>query len=160
MSTESTSLESVGNSNIVFYSPPPYDIVKIDPENICFTIHKRGFITCLCGEVVRDHSCNLKNDKQYENLKIKFILCSKSETCRFCENMVQWNYERYMEGEDGKTLCRKCSKEIPFDKGICHDCFCFICYGFLSDCVCCKICPPAAVCTCKDYNNSSSEETN
>ena len=159
MSSQSTSLESVGNSNIAFYSPPPYDIVKIDPDNICFTIHKRGFITCICGEVVKEHVCNLKNDNQYQHLKIKFSMCLKSETCRFCEDIVQWNYERYMVNEDGKTMCRNCGKEISFDKGICHDCFCFICFGFLSDCVCCRICPPAAECTCKD-NNSSIEETN
>ena len=159
MSSQSTSLESVGNSNVVFYSPPPYDIVEIDPENVRFTLHRRGFITCVCGEVVREHVCNLKNDKKYENLKIKFNMCSKPETCRFCENIVQYNYERYMVSEDGKTFCRQCSKEIPFDKGICHDCFCFICYDFLKDCVCCKFCPPTAVCICKDFN-SSTEETN
>ena len=159
MSDQSTSIESVGNSNVVFYEPPKYDVVKIDPDKICFTLHRRGFITCLCGEVVREHSCNLLNDNQYRNLKIKFSLCLKSETCRFCENIVQWNYERYIETEDGKTLCKQCSKEIPFDKGICHDCFCFICFGFLSDCVCCRICPSKAVCSCKD-DNSSTEETN
>ena len=160
MSDQSTIFESVGNSNIVFYSPSsPKDIVKIDPENVRFTIHKRGFITCVCGEVVREHVCNLNNNKLYKDIKIKFSLCSENETCRFCENIVQWNYERYMTSEDGKMMCRNCSKEIPFDKGICHDCFCSICYSFLSDCVCCKFCPPAAVCTCQDYN-SSTEETN
>ena len=158
MSGELTSFESVANSNIALYSPPPpKDIVRVDPDNICFTIHRRGFITCVCCEIVRAHTCKLMN--VYQDLRIKFSLCPKNETCRFCEDIVQWNYERYMTSEDGKMMCKQCSKEIPFDKGICHECFCFICYGFLSDCVCCKICPPAAVCTCKD-TNSSTEETN
>ena len=153
------SSESVGNSNVVVYSPPPpKDIVKVDPDNIRFTVHRRGFITCVCGEVVRAHVCNLLN--VFQDLKIKFELCPKNETCRFCEDIVQWNYERYMSQEDGKMLCRQCTKEIRFDKGICHDCFCFICYAFLSDCVCCKFCPPNTVCICKSNSSlSSADET-
>ena len=155
----STNTESGSNSNVLVYSPPPpKDIVKVDPDNIRFIIHRRGFITCVCGKVVRTHSCHLLN--VFQDLKIKFDLCPDKETCRHCEDMVQWNYERYMSDESGKIFCRQCTKEIPSDKGICHDCFCLICYAFLADCVCCKFCPPHNVCICKDNNSlSSSEET-
>ena len=99
-------------------------------------IHRRGFITCVCGKTVTKHVCNLQT--HFKNIKIKFDLCPDKETCRFCEDIVQWNYERYMNVGD-KLFCKKCSKEITSDKGICHDCFCNICYAHLNDCVCCKL---------------------
>ena len=137
------------NSKVDFYSPPP--TVKVDPDNILFVLHRRGFITCVCGKVVREHVCNLKN--VFQDLKIKFRLCVKNEICRFCEDIVQWNYERYMNNEeDDKLCCRKCTKEIEQGKGICHDCFCGICYAHLADCVCCKFCPPHNQCQCDETN--------
>ena len=155
-----TDTESVNNSNVEFFSPPPTksdDIVTVDPDNIPFTIHRRGFITCVCGKVVRKHSCTILN--LFKDLKIKFDLCPNKETCRFCEDIVQWNYERYMSKEnDDKMYCRQCTKEIESDKGICHGCFCSVCYGFLDDCVCCKICPPNNQCLCDDDNLVSSLE--
>ena len=159
MSTAGNS-ESADNSNVEFYSPPvSEDIVKVDPDNIPFVIHRRGFITCVCGKVVRKHVCVLLN--VFKDLKIKFDLCPKKETCRFCEDIVQWDYERYLTKEgDDKMYCRQCTKEIESNKGICHDCFCFICYAFLDDCVCCKICPPTNQCVCDDHNLlSATEET-
>ena len=66
------------NSNIEFY-PPPSKAVTVDPNNIFFVIHKRGFISCLCGKVVTKHTCNLQT--HFKNLKIKFDLCSDKETC-------------------------------------------------------------------------------
>ena len=75
---------SVDNSNIEFYSPPvsKEKTVRVDPNNIFFIIHRRGFITCVCGKVVTKHVCNLQN--VFQDLKIKFDLCPKKETCRFC----------------------------------------------------------------------------
>ena len=107
--------ELAGNSNVVFYSPPVSEnVVKVDPGNIRYTIHRRGFVTCVCGKVVRKHVCLLLN--VFQDLKIKFDLCPDKETCRYCEDMVQWNYERYMSKEgDGKTYCRQCTKEIETD---------------------------------------------
>ena len=106
MSTAGNS-ESADNSNVEFYSPPvSEDIVKVDPDNIPFVINRRGFITCVCGKVVRKHVCVLLN--VFKDLKIKFDLCPKKETCRFCENTVQWNYERYLTKEgDDKMYCRQ-----------------------------------------------------
>ena len=128
-------MTAVDNSNIEFYPPvSKEEIVKVDPDNIFFMIHRCGFITCVCGKVVTKHVCNLKN--VFQDLTIKFDLCPKKETCRFCEDIVQWNYERYMSKEnDDKMYCRKCTKEIESDKGICHDCFCSVCYAHLNDCV-------------------------
>ena len=123
------------NSNIEFYSPPSR-AVTVDPNNIFFMIHRRGFITCVCGKTVTKHVCNLQT--HFKNIKIKFDLCPDKEICRFCEDIVQWNYERYTNVDD-KLFCKKCSKEIMSDKGICHDCFCNICYAHLNDCVCCKL---------------------
>ena len=40
------------NSNIEFYSPPK--IVTVDRNNVLFVIHRRGFITCVCGNVVNN----------------------------------------------------------------------------------------------------------
>ena len=140
------------NSNIEFYLPPS-KAVTVDPNNILFVIHRRGFITCICGKVVTKHVCNLQT--HFKKLKIKFELCSDKETCRFCEDIVQWNYERYMNVDD-KLLCRKCSKEISSDKGICHDCFCSICYANLNDCVCCKLClNPDVLCLCDQDTKST-----
>ena len=133
------------NSKIEIYSP----FVKVDdPNNILFIIHRRGFITCICGNVVTKHVCNLQTN--FKNLKIKFDLCpKKEETCRFCEDIAQWRYERYMNKEgDDKLYCRKCTKEIKSDKGICEDCFCSTCYSHLNDCVCCKFCPVFSQCIC------------
>ena len=124
------------SSNIAFYSPPSR-AVTVDPNNIFFVIHRRGFITCVCGKVITKHVCNLQT--HFKNIKIKFDLCPDKETCRFCEDIVQWNYERYKNVDD-KLVCGKCSKEITSDKGICHDCFCSKCYAHLNDCVCCKLC--------------------
>lgn len=151
-------LEPASNSNVVFYPSPVSEdnIVKVDPDNIRFVMHRRGFITCVCGKTVREHVCCLQN--VYKDLKIKFSMCPKKETCRYCEDMVQWNYERYMTNEDGKMCCRQCTKEIPSDWGICHDCFCLICYAFLNDCVCCKFCPPNIQCMCIDNNPSTDTE--
>ena len=85
---DNSNIESTDNSNIEFYSPPvSEDIVKVDPDNIPFIIHRRGFITCVCGKVVRKHVCVLLN--VFQDLKIKFDLCPKKETCRFCEDIVQ-----------------------------------------------------------------------
>ena len=157
MSGDETDTDSVGNSNVAFYSPPPAAVVpeknifKVDPNNVLFIIHRRGFVTCVCGEVIRKHICNLQNI--YKDVRIKFDMCSKNESCRFCEDIVQWNYERFMtKDDDGKMYCRQCAKEIEFDKGICHDCFCFFCYAFLDKCVCCKICPRdgPAQCICDE----------
>ena len=144
---------SVDNSNIEFYSPPvsKEETVRVDPNNIFFIIHRHGFITCVCGKVVTKHVCNLQN--VFQDLKIKFDLCPKKETCQFCEDIVQWNYERYMNVEgDNKLYCRKCTKEFEGDKGICHDCFCSVCYAHLNDFVCCKFCPPNNQCVCDDDN--------
>ena len=137
------------NSNIEFYSPP--EVVTVDRNNILFVIHRRDFITCLCGKVVNKHVCNLRT--HFKNLKIKFDLCSNKETCRFCEDIVQWNYERYMS-VDGKMCCRKCSKEITSNKGICEDCFCSVCYAHLDDCVCCKLCSSFNQCLCDEDTKS------
>ena len=157
----SISLESAGNSNVVLYSPPSSEkkIIKVHPENIRFVIHKRGFITCVCGNTLRKHTCVLENT--YKQVKLKFDMCPKSETCRFCQDIVQWNYERFKSTPTGMQ-CRQCNKEIEFTKGICHDCFCPICYGFLNDCVCCKFCSLYNQCVCDDVNllSGSAEEKN
>ena len=59
------------NSNIELYSPSSLkEPVTVDPNNILFIIHGRGFITCVCGNVVTKHVCNIQND--FKNLKIKF----------------------------------------------------------------------------------------
>ena len=157
-----------GNSNIAFYCPSESTseelevevVTEVDPSNILFIIHRRGFITCCCGDVVTNHICNLQT--HFKKLKIKFELCSKDITCRFCENMVQWNYERYMSKEgDDKLYCRKCTKEIETGKGVCYDCFCATCYGHLDDCVCCNLCPSINQCTCdKDVDLVSDTEKN
>ena len=150
------------NSNIEFYSPSQASNEKpitVDLNDMFFIIHRRGFITCLCGKVVTKHVCEIQT--VCKNLKLKFDLCPNKETCRFCEDIVQWNYERYMSKEnDDKMYCRKCTKEIEKDKGICHDCFCSVCYGHLDDCVCCNICPPNDQCVCDDDNLFSSIEEN
>ena len=59
---------------------------------------------------------------------------------------------------DDKMYCRQCTKEIESDKGICHECFCPICYAFLNDCVCCKFCPLDNQCVCDDNLLSATEE--
>ena len=99
------------------------------------------------------HTCNLHT--HFKNLKIKFDLCPDKETCRFCENIVQWNYERYMTVDD-KLLCRKCNKEIESDKGVCHYCFCGTCYEHLNDCICCKFCSDFGQCLCDKYTKELS----
>ena len=88
-------------------------------------------------------------------MKIKFELCPDKETCRFCEDIVQWNYERYMTIDD-KIHCRKCSTEITSEKGICENCFCINCYGHLNDCVCCKLCSNFGQCLCNEDTKSVS----
>ena len=133
---------------IEFYSPLKVTIV--DPDNILFIIHRRGFITCVCGSVMTKHVCNVQSN--FKNLKIKFNLCPKKETCRFCEDNIQWHYERYMNKDD-KLFCRKYTKEIK-DKGICEDYFCITCYKHLDDCICCKLCL-FNQCVCNKYDNDS-----
>ena len=50
------------NSKVEFYSPPPpKEAVRVDPNNMLFIIHRRGFITCLCGDVVTKHVCSIQN---------------------------------------------------------------------------------------------------
>ena len=138
------------NSNIEFYSPPSR-AVTVDKDNLLFVLHRRGFITCLCGKIITKHTCILQT--HFKNLKIKFDLCPDEKTCRFCNDMAQWTYERYIHVDD-KTFCRKCSKEISSDKGICHDCFCKICYANLDDCVCCKLCSNFNQCLCNEDTKS------
>ena len=133
---------SISNSNVELFETIKVTIV--DNEKIIFKLHRLGFITCLCGEVIKNHECLLINN--VKELKIKFELCSES-TCRFCEPTVQWHYERYMKKGDDKTYCRKCTKEIPEENGVCYDCFCKECYSFLAECDCCKFCI-GAQCVC------------
>ena len=97
----------------------------------------------------------------YKEVTLKFDMCPKKETCRFCGDIVEWNYQRFKSEDNGRMLCRRCNKQIEFTKGICHDCFCPICFGFLDDCVCCKFCPPNNQCLCDDTNlfsDSGSEQ--
>ena len=138
------------NSNVESYVPPSRAIT-VDRNNIIFVVHRRGFITCLCGKTLTKHTCNLQT--HFKNIEIKFDFCPDKETCRFCEDTVQWDYERYINVDD-KLFCRKCSKEITSDKGICHDCFCKICYAHLKDCVCCKFHPDVnAQCLCGEQES-------
>ena len=132
---------STSNSNIESFQPIKFTVV--DNDKIIFKLHKLGFITCLCGQVIQNHECLLINE--VKEIKFKFQLCSES-MCRFCESIVQWNYERYME-KDGKTYCRKCENEIPKENGVCYECFCKQCYSVLNECLCCKFCI-GAQCVC------------
>ena len=159
MSEKVSSAKSTGNSNVVLYSPPSSEkVIKVHPDNIRFIIHRRGFITCVCGNTLRKHTCVLEN--AFKEVRLKFDMCPKKETCRFCEDIVEWNYQRFKSTDTGMQ-CRQCNKEIEFTKGICHDCFCPICFGFLDDCVCCKFCSPYNQCVCDDVNLlSGSEEKN
>ena len=130
-------------SNIESFSSTKFSV--IDNEKIIFKIHKLGYVTCICGQIIQNHECLFLND--VNELKFKFQLCSES-TCRFCEPTVQWHYERYFE-KDGKTHCRKCENEIPEENSVCHDCFCKDCFFILNECVCCKFCI-GAQCICND----------
>ena len=141
---------STSNSNVEFFQPIKFTVV--DNDKIIFKLHKLGFISCLCGQVIQNHECLLINN--VKELKFKFELCSES-ACRFCEPTVQWHYERYLE-KDGKTYCRKCENEIPEENGVCYDCFCKECYSVLNECVCCKFCI-GAQCVCNDDNVSISD---
>ena len=117
----------------------------VDNEKIMFKVHKLGYVTCVCGQVIQNHDCLLLTD--VNELKLKFQLCSES-TCRFCEPTVRWHYERYFE-KDGKTHCRKCENEISEENTVCHSCFCKECFFILNECVCCKFCV-GAQCVCGD----------
>ena len=134
---------SISNSNVEFFQATKFTVV--DNDNIVFKLHKLGFITCVCGQVIQNHKCLLIND--VKELKFKFQLCSES-ACSFCEPTVHWHYERYIE-KDGKTYCRKCENEIPEENGVCFDCFCKECYSVLNECVCCKFCI-GAQCVCNN----------
>ena len=65
-------IDSVGNSNVVLYSPlPPLEkVTEVCSENIRFIIHRRGFITCICGKTLRKHNCILVNN--YKEVTLKF----------------------------------------------------------------------------------------
>ena len=133
---------AISNSNVEFFESINFTVV--DNENIIFKLHKLGFVTCVCGQVIQNHECFLINDDK--EFKFKFQLCSESE-CIFCEPTVQWHYERYME-KDGKTYCRKCENELPKENGVCYDCFCKQCYSILNECRCCKFCIGLGQCIC------------
>ena len=120
-------------SSVELFSPTKFSV--IDNEKIIFIIHKLGYVTCVCGQVIQNHDCLLLND--VNELKFKFRLCSESSTCRFCEPTVQWHYERYFE-KDGKTHCRNCENEIPGENSVCHKCFCKDCFLILNECICCN----------------------
>ena len=141
---------ATSNSNTESFQPKNF--IVVDNDKIIFKLHKLGFITCVCGQVVQNHECLLIND--IKETKFQFQLCSGS-TCRFCEPMVQWNDERYME-KDGKTHCRKCENEIPKENGVCYDCFCKRCYSVLNECLCCKFCI-GAQCVC-NYDSVSTSD--
>ena len=137
----------MSNSNVELFEPLKVTIV--DNDKIIFKLHKLGFITCLCGEVVQNHMCVIMND--IKEIKVKFELCFE-QVCRFCDSTIQWHYERYMQKEgDDKTYCRQCKKEVL--EGVCNDCFCKECYSILAACVCCKFCI-GAQCVC--YENTLS----
>ena len=117
----------------------------IDNQKTIFKIHKLGYVTCVCNQIIQNHECLLiPGDNQ---ITIKFQVCSES-ICRFCESSLKWHYERYLEKDD-KICCRKCENEIPKENGICHDCFCKECFSFLNECVCCKFCV-GTQCICND----------
>ena len=137
---------STSNSNVELFET--IKVTVIDNDKILFKLHRLGFITCLCGEVIKNHTCVIIND--VKELKVKFELCSE-QACRFCEPTVQWHYERYMQKEDDdKTYCRKCTKEIPEENTVCNDCFCKECYSILGECNCCKFCIGPAQCVCNE----------
>ena len=143
---------SISNSNVELFET--IKVTVVDNDKILFKLHRLGFITCLCGEVIKNHTCVIIND--VKELKVKFELCSEA-TCRFCESTVQWHYERYMQKEgDSKTYCRKCTKEIPDENGVCNDCFCKECYSSLAECICCKFCI-GAQCVCTEDTLSVSD---
>ena len=74
---------SISNSNVEFFQATKFTVV--DNDNIVFKLHKLGFITRVCGQVIQNHECLLIND--VKELKFKFQLCSES-ACRFCEPTV------------------------------------------------------------------------
>ena len=142
---------SILNSNVEFESTK---FTVVDNEKIIFKLHKLGYITCVCEQVIQNHECLLLHDEK--ELKFKFLLCSES-ACKFCEPNIQWHYERYME-KDGKTCCRKCENEIPEENGVCYECFSKKCYSILNECLCCKFCIGFAQCICNldnDDDNTS-----
>ena len=101
MSEKVSSAKSTGNSNVVLYSPPSSEkVIKVHPDNIRFIIHRRGFITCVCGNTLRKHTCVLEN--AFKEVRLKFDMCPKKETCRFCEDIVEWNYQRFKSTD---TVC-------------------------------------------------------
>ena len=142
---------SISNSNVELFET--IKVTVIDNDKIVFKLHRLGFITCVCGQIIKDHTCVIMND--VKEIKVKFELCSE-ETCRFCDPNIQWNYERYMIKGDDKTYCRKCTKEIPKENGVCHDCFCKQCYSILGECLCCKFCI-GAQCVCNEDTVSISD---
>ena len=141
---------SNSNSNVELFEP--FTVTVVDNDKIIFKLHKLGFITCLCGKVIQNHTCVITNNTK--ELKLKFELCSE-QNCRFCEATIQWHYERYMQKEgDDKTYCRQCEKEVL--EGVCNACFCKECYSILAECVCCKFCI-GAQCVCTEDTLSISD---
>ena len=51
---------SISNSNVELFET--IKVTVIDNDKILFKLHRLGFITGLCGEVIKNHTCVIKND--------------------------------------------------------------------------------------------------
>ena len=64
---------STSNSNVELFET--IKVTVIDNDKIVFKLHRLGFITCVCGEVIKNHSCIIIND--VKEIKVKFKPCSE-----------------------------------------------------------------------------------
>ena len=88
-------------------------------------------------------------------------MCPKKETCRFCEDIVEWNYQRFKSEDNGRMLCRQCNKQIESSlKESVTTVFVLFVLDFWTI-VYCKFCPPNNQCMCDDtklFSDSDSEQ--